>query len=274
MAAKKAAKPAKSKGTEAASEGKPKHKNVAKAQEAARAGDVDGALASLRVFAGKGDVSASCSLAALHAFRGEWGEVLLRVQPLFSKPDTTYANVLLDMVGLLWRAAEETGKWSEAAAALKKLPKSYAKEFVLIGRLGPYFASGGTDPAPALDLGPDGTPTERRKGFEKLTKQARETKDAELLFFAAADDPLFDDDAIAAFPAAQKSLDLRMTLMAARAFNRKKRPDDAWRAVEPKLPEWAEDEAEQIAPAQLLYDPDLRPMMNAERCKKVLSRNA
>jgi hypothetical protein len=269
---KKAAQPAKTKS--ASSGDKPAFKTTAKAQEAARAGKIDDAIASLRIFADKGDILASCSLASLLAFRGEWDEVITRVQPLFAKPDTTYANVLLDMVGLLWRAAEETGRWKDADAALKKLPKKYAKEFVLIGRLGPYFAGGGKGEKPALDHGPDGTPAKRKAKFEKELKDAKAQKDAFLVFAASNDDPLFDDHAVATFAAAKKELDLRNTFFAAKAFVRKSRLDDAWKALEPKLGEWMEDEEAQIAPAHLLYDPDLYPMMTPERCRKVLERNA
>jgi hypothetical protein len=271
---KKSAKPAKAAAKTASSSDKPAFKNTAKAQEAARAGDVDRAVTALRIFADKGDVLASCSLAALHGFRGEWDDVIARVQPLFSKPGATYANVLLDMVGLLWRAAEETGRWADASAALKKLPKKYASDLVMIGLVVPYLASGGKGKKPAVDSGPEGTVAERKKRFETYSKNAKATKDAHLAFYAAADDPMFDDEAIAAFPKAKPELDFQLTMKAAKAFNRKGRPDDAWKAFEPKLTEWMEDEEAQIAPAELLYDPDLRPMMTPARCKKVLERNA
>lgn len=271
MAAKKSApKPSKSGATAPA---KSAFKTAMDAQAAARNGSTDAALAALLAFAEKGDIAASASLAELYAFRGEWDRVLLHVQPLIAKPDAVYAgNVVQGMLGLLWRAADETKRWEDAAKILAKLPRSVAAFVtILSGSLKPYLAAKGKAKTPRV-RDAHFTPKQLAVGYERNAASARAKNDAKALFLSATNAaPLYDDETIAAFPAARKLLDFDKTLGACRAFVRKGRIDEAWEAIAPKLSEWACVEDAQVAPIELLYDPDLRRMMTPARCAEVLA---
>jgi hypothetical protein len=237
------------------------------AQEAARAGKIDEAFAALTGFADGGDVAASASLAEIHAFRGEWDAVLLRAAPLLANPAEVYAgNVPADLAGLVGRAAEETKRWKDALAVLGK---PSGDEWLLTEEVRRFLKAGGKRPAPRGQT-PD-PPAHQRKVHQRTAEEARETKDKKLLFLAARGFPLFDAEAVVAFPGARAELDWDETVDAARAFVRQGKPDAAWKAVVPKLGAWTNVERCQIAPCELLHDPDLRRMMTPARCAKVLA---
>ncbi|MBA3463610.1 MAG: hypothetical protein H0T46_26875 [Deltaproteobacteria bacterium] len=252
---------------------KPAFKNTKAAQSAARQGKTDAAMAALLEFANKGDAAAAASLAELYAFKGDWDQVLVHVQPLIAKPDAVYAgNVVQGMLGLVWRAADETQRWTDATSIVRKLPKSVAGFVtILSGSLKPYLASKGKGKLPRVK---DAHFTEKklREVYERNAANARATKDAKLLFLSARSAaPMFDDETIASFPGARKHLDFDQTLDASRAFSRKGRLEDAWKAIAPKVSEWRAVDHAQIAPVELLYDPDLRALMTPKRCATVLA---
>ncbi|MBI4957401.1 MAG: hypothetical protein HY908_35660 [Myxococcales bacterium] len=252
---------------------RPAFKKAKDAQAAARAGHTGAALAALLAFARNGDAAASASVAELLAFQGEWDEVMVHVQPLIAKPDAVYAgNVVQGMLGLLWRAADETHRWEDAAKILRGLPKSVAAFVtILSGSLKPYLAAKGKGTTPRV-RDAHLTPQQLQAGYARNAAAARAKNDAKGLFLAATNAaPLFDDEAIAAFPAARPQLGFDQTLGVCRAFVRKGRVDDAWQALAPKLREWTCVEDAQVAPVELLYDPDLRRMMTPERCATVLA---
>ncbi len=243
----------------------------AAAQEQARAGAIGDAVQTLETAADAGDVSAAYSLAEIHAFRGEWSKVIDRLVPLCAQPDALSAgNMKRDAAGLLWRAAEATGRWSDARAQLSKLPEQ-AVGGLLFASLGPYLESEGKAGAPVLS-GLVGTTEERRAQY--LVKVGRSAGKPVGIFVSASNDPDLDAEAVAAFPAARELLNFNQTLAAARSLVRVGKLDDAWAAVVAKSKGWTAIDASQIAPAVLLWDPDLRPMMTPARCAEVLARNA
>lgn len=243
----------------------------AAAQEQARTGAVTDAMQTLEAAANGGDVSAAYSLAEIHAFRGEWSKVIDRLAPLCAEPDALSAgNMKRDAAGLLWRAAEATGRWSDARAQLSKLPEQ-AVGGLLFASLGRYLESEGKADPPVLS-GLIGTTEERRAQY--VVKVGRSAGKPVGIFVSASNDPDLDTEAVAAFPAAKELLNFNQTLAAARSLVRVLRPDDAWAAVAAKAKGWMPIDASQIAPAVLLWDPDLRPMMTPARCAEVLARNA
>lgn len=82
------------------------------ARRAALQGRIEEAIPPLRVYADRGDTSASASLAELLAFQGEWEECLKRAGGFIAFPHSVYAgNVFDDMICLLSRAGRETKDW-------------------------------------------------------------------------------------------------------------------------------------------------------------------
>jgi hypothetical protein len=236
-------------------------KTAKKAQEAARAGKIDDALAALARFADGGDAGAAAALAELHAFRGEWDAVLLRAAPLLADPEAVSAgNVAADLAGLVWRAAGETKRHKDALKILGP-----GNDFLIFSEVRRWLKAGGKGKPPRIRT--VDAPAHQKKVYERTIADA---DDALSRFLAAASFPLYDAQAVAAFKSAAGELDWEQTLDAARAFVRQGKPDGAWKAVEPKLAEWSPVEPCQVAPAELVYDPDLFPMMTAARCRKVL----
>ena len=60
------------------------------------------------------------------------------------------------------------------------------------------------------------------------------------------------------------------TAFVAMSLARAGRAKDAWKAIEKAVNVWWPVDVLQVAPAALLTDEDLRPLMTAERCAQVL----
>ena len=239
------------------------------AQELARKGSIAEARAVLEAAASNGDASAAYSLAEIAAFEGAWDVVLAQLTTFAAGHDAVYAgNVKRDAAGLLWRAAESTGRWADAAALLAQLPER-AVGGLFYRSLGTLFTAEGKGEAPTLAANPD-SPEQRRAKHDRAKEKYGDNPKA--LFVSAAQDPEFDDDVIAHYPAAASALRFGDALKAAHALVRKGRIDDAWALTLAKLPEWAPVEACQIAPVELLWDPRLRSMITPARCAAALSR--
>ena len=225
-------------------------------------------MSALAVFADRGDVGASGSLAELHAYRGEWDEVLRRASALLANPDGFSGNVHQDMVGLVWRAADETKRYADALASVRAMPKA-ARRFVLVKTVETYLAKNGKPPVPVI-----GEPLESPAQLRASTKKriAAANNDPFVIFMAASGNPEFDDLVVVNYPKADPADILwDYAVDAARSFARKGRHDEAWKTIEAKLDAWGAVEGCQVAPVEPIYDQWLRDVMTPARCAKVLT---
>jgi hypothetical protein len=238
----------------------------------AREGHVDEALPTLEAACSAGSAEAAYALAEIHAFRGEWDRALDRLLEMLPNEGEIYAgNVKRDAAGLAWRGAEETQRWKDAEKIVAGLDEN-AVGGVMHETLLAHLKRGGKGAAPQLTYSLYESEGELRKAYARAKAAAGD--DAFSRFLAAADDALFDADAVAAFDAALPELDqYDYVLSGARACARRGKLDQGWMAVHDKLDLWMNVEHCQIVPAELVWDPSLRTMMTPERCAAVLARS-
>ena len=238
------------------------------AQDAAREGRIADARPTLEAAAEQGSASAAYSLAEIAALQGDWDGVLARLAQFMPNEKQIYAgNVKRDVAGLLWRAAEETGRWPEAAKLLAGM-KENAVGGLFYKSLKRLLTAKGKGAAPKL-VHVMGT----AKDYAEHVAKAKAEKDAFGVVMNAKEHASFDADVVAHFAAAEDELtQFDYVLDCIPAFVRQKKVAAGWAAFTRKLSDWMNVEDCQIAPIVVLWDPAMRPMMTPPRCAALLSR--
>lgn len=247
------------------SPGKKPFKDAKSAAKAARQGQTDEALAALLAFADAGDRAASAAAAEILAFRGEWLEAAKRAVVLLEEPNAVYSsNIFNDCSAIVRRAAELTKQPSLVADAAKRVPTKYAsmRDAVL---LRDYYRASEEDRVPKADAYAkavaDAPSIKRLEGKPSALERH---------CFALAIAHDMDDAIIERWNPEGDLLDFNQAVEAARAFMRKGRADDAWKAIASKT--WWPIENTQIAPVELVTDFRILPLMTKDRCEAILAK--
>jgi SMI1 / KNR4 family (SUKH-1) len=107
-----------------------KPRTVKKAAEAARNGQTEIALESLKAFVAKGDDSATAPLAEIYAFFGQWNKVITNAGCFIANPESfrgNYGDIFQNMVRLIGRAGHRTGEWERVIEVSKKAMQTNAE---------------------------------------------------------------------------------------------------------------------------------------------------
>lgn len=242
-------------------------RTLKKAAQQARLANTEVAMEALRALSTKGDAAASASLAELLVFRGEWQQMVPFALDLLGHPDAVYAgNVFFDMCLLVRRAAEVLGDPAvidRAAATAPAKMRDVVQKYLLDGwslhRQNPANAE---ERARYEKAAADATTGKRFKG--KPDALARH-------IFALASVFHVHDEMVKQWPEKAHLLDFNQAVGTARILARRGEPEKAWRLIESMLPKWWPVDNAQVAPVELLYDPDLAPLMTPARCALVLA---
>jgi hypothetical protein len=268
------------------------------AQQAARRGETNKAIVSLRKLAAGGDNSSAVSLAELCAFRGAWNEVITNLGRVISDLGAipNFNGYPGDLLRLLGRAGHETGQWKQIAefagqaiAAEKKREYDQHHEHArsaLIAwfkNLKGYCERRGGPPHELIRIFAVEDPVdnlseaERRAEYEHgvnndYTKRLKK-KPAEYANhrFAIARNMKLDDEMIRIFEELPQAFYFDFALDVSRAYMRKGAGSKAWEVLRDRMHQCVAGLPEQVAPITLLIDDTLRPLMTLERCEFVLS---
>jgi hypothetical protein len=281
---------------------------VAQARADARGGETDDAVSALRSLAGEGEISACPSLAELLAFKAAWDEVIPNAAQLIANPSAAYAgNVFDDMVRLLGRAGHETGRWAdiercarEAAANVKRTVEAahlLNRDVTILDRLASYAKGRGSisffkrlagrsqgRDIPEHELimlwkKPEELPlAEREKRVDKATANVFELRpdlkdkpqDLHRHLYALAKFYDLPAEALERYSAHPQDMWFKDAVYVGRFLAAQGKGDEAWKLIQPKLPDWVADDPAQVAPVVLIVDRDLQRMMTPERCAEVL----
>lgn len=252
------------------------------AQRFALQGDIESAAAELSSLQRRGDIGASASLAEIAAYKGEWKEVLQRVEVVFAAPSSLDTlNVYQDMVLLVARAGMELKKWPEirrlAKFALTKLTKKQEHEAHVeaVLELSNFAGRDGEGSYVSQDESEERRKARFEAGLDKLAKNTKKRfkKPADRLdhLFGLASVYGYYPGAVAIYDQ-EKDLPTLFdnVAFAASGLARCGRTDEAWRAIRSRVHLWWPVEVTQIAPVVLLTDDAIKPLMTPQRCKEVL----
>jgi hypothetical protein len=265
-------------------------KDRARARTLALSGDADVAITLLAPMAESGDAGAAASLAELLAFKGRWSEVIGAASLLLAEPQAVYAgNVFTDMVELLGRAGHETRDWTRIAAAAAHAcarvsqrgdpPHLAHPRGRILAGLEAYAAREGFPPHELI----------RIFGIPPSAPDAASHRNAVEHVFAYRPDLRGDPSGLAEhlinlaisfrqwdallerFAEEPSSFRFQHAVPVARALVERQRLDEAWAALEPRLGSWWPVDRAQVAPVELLTDPQLRTLMTVARSAQVLA---
>lgn len=179
-------------------------------------------------------------------------------------------NVFTDMTRLVRRAAEELsdpGLVSRAASVVPTSPCGHA----------------GRNAAPGSPVAFRTCGRRRRTPTNASPTTRRWTRRAPASDFAGHPDKLrahlfglarvyrVDDDLLAQWDPTFSELGFADAVAAARWLAVRGRSDEAWAAIESRLPRWYPMAWCQLAPVELLVDRTLAPLMTPQRCAQVLA---
>jgi predicted DNA-binding WGR domain protein len=252
-------------------------KTVKAAGAAARAGELEPAIDALEVLAGKGEIEACAALAEIHAYRSEWAAFFPRAAAVLATSAEVIGNTTNELAWALLLAGHETGRWKDVAAIVDALPEK-VRGWPLHLHLAAQAKAGGalTDPPfrkhdadekkaklraeHAAAMAPDKVQL-RTKG-----DPARVARD---LFFCAQA-YWHEEEAIAAYRAGEAHMTWDDSVKVARLLLARDQANDAWAALERKLPAWHALSWAQIAPMELVCCERLRTIVTPERRAQVL----
>jgi hypothetical protein len=242
-------------------------RTLKKAREQARLGNTDMALESLIRFSGEGDASASASVAEILGLLGRWQQLVPYAQDLLARPDAVYAvNVFWDMCYLIRRAAQELDDPELFARTAQLIPSKLTSD-----RAACLIEGHGLQPAPPA------TPVELdqyRDAVKKAEGGKRFAGKPDVLarhIYALAVAFRVHDELIEQWPRKRHLISFDQSVAAARVWVRRGRDDEAWRIVESSVPSWWPVDAAQVAPVILAVDPELSPLITADRGARILA---
>ncbi len=268
---------------------------VTAARRAALRGEVAVAIAALRRLAQRGDDSACASLAELLAFQGEWGECIGYAGRLVANPGVVYAgNVFDDMVRLLGRAGQETGRWHEieavATAAKAGIERTVDRAHLrnrylaILDRLQTYARGRGAPPHELINVfGRSDTAAMAGAAAARAYREAvengfryrpdlRDKPEALAVhLFGLAMRFGQDDEALRLYDEHRALMSFDHALHVARVLIGRGERERAWATLWSKMSAWWPVDAAQVAPVVLVIDEQLRVLMTRERCEMVLA---
>jgi len=266
------------------------------AQQTALKGDADGAVKQLTALLESGKAGAAAPLAEIAAFRRRWPEVL-RLAFTFMRDPTEggVRNSLDAMVNLVAVVGFETGGWSDIhgeVVAIRKylLSKKELKEYANEDEGGAGFKQ-------LIDLAKSKGKAEYVWDWSCYTEDDEKTRDAAAEAAIAAQlakhakKKIFKDDAdrrqaMLALAGAHLSYKTTVRLydeegaddlitfgsaaFVVTSLARAGRAKDMRKMVEKAVNVWWPVDDLQVAPVDLMTDPDVRPLMTPELCAQVL----
>ncbi len=247
-----------------------KIKNAKQAAHAARRGHLDEAIPVLEELANAGEGAACASLSEILAFQGKWADFVSRAEVYFVDPSVEYAgNVFTDLTRLFRRAARELGTPEIIERAAAKIPAKYTSQ---------TQASLLKDLVRPSQRVAEPTP-EETKAYEGAVATATtskrfagKTKDLGRHCFALATMYNIEPEIHRLWNEVGDGLQFDDALKVARWHSFRQNPSAAWAIIEQTVVRWLPVGHAQVAPVELLVDPLLSPLMNAERCDWVLAQ--
>jgi hypothetical protein len=255
-----------------------------RAQALAREGKIDEAYASLAALHAKGDAAAGVSIAEVAAFRKQWSDIVRFAEGLLRNPgELDTLNAYEEMVQVVALRGIHAGGWPEieslARGVIAQLrgKKLLDSQLHRVEHLLAFAKSEGKDPF-VWDWGNHSTLSDEERaakfeaGVAAVTKK-KKFKSAEARrdhLISLADNVGFHKGAVALYDQHGAPTLFNSVRFVAAGLARAGRAEEAWRVLEPRLPDWWPVDDVQVAPLELLADEWLRPLMTPERSEQVL----
>jgi hypothetical protein len=270
------------------------------ARQAALQGRVEEAIPRLRVYADRGDTSASASLAELLALQGEWEECLQRAGELIARPQSVYAgNVFDDMIRLLSRAGRETEDWTSllrltqtaeerveeniADFAPPKRDAARLRYRAIFQALSAYAAREGVPPHELIQIFGTAEPTQAAQdaayqlALQNVSQQPYVRPNSLALVnhhFGLVEYFRQESEGIRLYEEERMPARFDCAVFVAKAYVRQEQTGRAWDVLWKHMRRWWPLDPAQVAPVVLLVDRDLADLMTHERCEQVLRQHA
>jgi cell wall assembly regulator SMI1 len=243
------------------------------AQRYAVRGFPEAALAALREFAARGDVTATASISLFLGYAGDWEGVLRESATVLYNVGAFYhCNVPDEHAYMLVRAAELTGNWARVGEiARDPNPLSDAPAYLTLRTRLLESARQERDllhvPRPRMPLaeGAARWAAYQLSGVPSTYSRTEQSRRRHRFLMAVMYGQR--DEALALLRAHPESCEFRD---AVEIFDWQQ-PDDAWSTLLAHLDSWMPVYYCQIAPSELLCTPGVRDLMTPARCAEVLA---
>ena len=247
-------------------------RNPKAAQICAMKGHTDLAVLALEAFLEQGDIPCAGSLAAIHAFRGNWDKVF-ELSPIVirHRMEIGQGNLQSDQRSLIIRAGAMTGRWDKVREILESL-RGIEMDNVLDLLLqcaeqkkdlwhSNRFSREPSEPPEVYD---ERYANYREKGPPSTYSSSEPLRRMHHVMMAIAYRQwdvlrrLIDENHFVSF---SQVLDLAVIF----------EPEETWDMIIARLHHWREPYYAQVAPVCLLTTPSVRGLMTKERCETILS---
>ncbi len=252
-------------------------RNTGAAQRVALQGQTILACTALEAFAARGDALAGAALAQVAGFRGDWDAVIAHATTYFRDPGVIGAcNVVNEQIDLLTRAGVVTGDWRavERVAEVSP-PELFPRELARLRARAAQQVERLESEARARD---ERSETERwaayesylteLPGFKHLATAADRRRNQ--LANALTNYHLWDE-ALRIIGEHPDESCFEDALKLAGPLMQRGEGDKAFDLLLEHLDRWSPVFVCRVAPAELLLDPDLRPLMTEDRCERILA---
>lgn len=277
-----------------------KNKELSKARKSVSSGqNIDSAVLVMRKLADAGDGGAAASLAQVLAYQGKWDECIdycITTQNTHDNKQIVVFTVKLESIDIMARAGAETKNWDKIVQFSRKRLDELSERCSPPWSEGYYKAvleyadRNGAEPhirntctAPLRKYGGDINEQNHLKDWSRHLEKNPTAKsnpdEATFWKFHSALTNAYSEGAIEMWERNRElieregsnTLSFHSILTLAKMYLDCAREESAWQVIEECLHYWLPQDKCQVLPVSLLADTEIRPIMNQERCLRVLA---